>query len=117
MSHEVFQCVFVCGLPCPLPLWGLGEESDLTWTNLKYAHSIPGLISLPLNLVVLFDVCQFIIRKRRQSSTRRKKNDVMSIKILTMICALCGVLYTLVHTLPTAIYGHDMTCAFNFVAI
>jgi len=93
-------CISQCSLPCKYPIWA---DSAYIWDIQWLCKVIPGLIAIPLNILVLVSESSKHIRAKKQ----KKKSPANGYIVL---CALFGLLYTLFDALPSAIMKFDLRC-------
>ncbi|CAK9063242.1 Hypothetical protein SCF082_LOCUS32789 [Durusdinium trenchii] len=91
------DCASDCSLACPLDSW-----SDAEWNAQWVARWLPGILSIPLNALVLTSE----LRKIKQPDMKRQvpKNTYL------FYCAAFGLLYATLDAVPVMFFKFDMKC-------
>ena len=105
-------CSLKCMLPCdPLPIY-----DPSTWDSLRIAHLAPGLLAIPLNLIVLGEVILLASPTTAKSGARKRKaKRVPRTKLIGAWSAVCALTYAAIDTIPSALSsgGEMQNCKGN----
>lgn len=101
LALDCTRCLDICELPCPTPL--MYSDAQLTWQWVL--QWVPGVLGLPLNVVVVLGENARLFR-RRASHARRNINDC-----LVLLLGIFSIVIALIDSIPSLVLRSDMRCA------